>query len=111
MLSALSTPFVRLRWLTLPVSLSKVLRTVLRLVAAVGGGYALCAAWVALLSVALPRMTGLAQSEAVVLSAMLGYVLYLGVLLWAFSVRRLRQLCLLLLGGTVLAQGLTLLAR
>ena len=95
----------------LPVPFSKVSRTVLRLVVAVGGGYGLCASWVTLLSVALPRMTGLAQSEAVVLSAMLGYELYLCVLLWAFSVRRVRQLCALLLGGTVLALGLTLLAR
>jgi hypothetical protein len=91
----------------LPRSLSKTLRTVLRVVAAVGGGYALCAVWVALLSVALPRVTGLSRSEAVVLSAMLGFVVYLLVLLWAFSARSLGRLWVMLTAGITLAYGLT----
>ncbi len=87
------------------------LRRVLRVMAAVGGGYALCAAWVGLLALALPRWTGLPKSEAVVLSAMLGFVLYLLVLLWAFSVRSLRRLWAVLVAGTALAYGLILLIR
>lgn len=82
-------------------------RTVTRVLAAIGGGYALCAAWVALLSLALPRVTGLAKSEAVVLSAMLGFVAYLLVLLWAFSVRSLGRLWITLAVGTALVYGLT----
>ncbi|MDO8372947.1 MAG: PepSY domain-containing protein, partial [Polaromonas sp.] len=63
-------------------------RIVLRLIAALPGGYAFTAALVALLAAALPLL-GLARSEAVVSAAMLGFVLYLLVLLWAFSVRSL----------------------
>lgn len=65
---------------------------VLRLLLSVGGSYALCAAWVALLALVLPRWTGWPPSEAVVLSAMLGIVLYLLVLLWAFSVHSVWRL-------------------
>ena len=86
-------------------------RRALRVMAAVGGGYALCAAWVGLLAIVLPRWTGLPKSEAVVLSAMLGFVLYLLVLLWAFSVRSLGRLWAALVGGTALAYGLILLIR
>ena len=72
---------------------------VLRVTAAVLGGYALNAAAVALM-VGLLTTAGLARTEAVVLSSMLGFVLYLGVLLWAFSVRSLARLWAVLLLGT-----------
>lgn len=74
----------------------------LRLSGAVGGGYAFTSAGVALASVAL-RQLGLPRSEAVVLSAMLGFVLYLLVLLWAFSVRSPVRLWVVLAGGTALS--------
>ncbi|HSV54373.1 MAG TPA: iron uptake protein [Burkholderiaceae bacterium] len=82
----------------------------LRIAAALPGGYAFTAALVALLSVALP-LAGLARSEAVVLAAMLGFVLYLPLLLWAFSVRSLARLWAVLASGTVLALGLAWLIR
>lgn len=84
---------------------------VLRLLVTVGGSYALCAAWVALLALILPRWTGLQQSEAVVLSAMLGIVLYLLVLLWAFSVHSVGRLSRALVIGTAPACSLLFLLR
>lgn len=85
-------------------------RIVLRLIAALPGGYAFTAALVALLAAALPLL-GLARSEAVVSAAMLGFVLYLLVLLWAFSVRSLARLWAVLAGGTALSFGLFQLIR
>lgn len=83
---------------------------VLRVTAALLGGYAFSAALVALLAAVLP-LAGMARSEAVVLAAMLGFVLYLLVLLWAFSVRSLARLWAGLAGASVLAYGLLQLIR
>ncbi|MDP3796229.1 MAG: iron uptake protein [Polaromonas sp.] len=83
---------------------------VLRVTAALLGGYAFSAALVALLATAL-ALAGMARSEAVVLAAMLGFVLYLLVLLWAFSVRSLARLWAVLAGGSVLGYGLLQLTR
>ncbi len=86
------------------------MRVALRVAAAVVGGYVWTASWVALLAALLPAV-GVARSEAVVLAAMLGYVIYLLVLLWAFSVRSLARLVVVLLGGTALACALVALMR
>ena len=67
--------------------------TALRVLGAVGGGYALTALTVAVGAVALSR-AGMVRSEAVALAAMLGFVLYPGLLLWGFSVRRVGRLWL-----------------
>lgn len=85
-------------------------RIVLRLIAALPGAYAFSASLVALLATALPLL-GPARSEAVVSAAMLGFVLYLLLLLWVFSVRSLMQLWAVLAGGTTLAFGLFQLIR
>jgi hypothetical protein len=82
----------------------------LRLVGAVVGGYAFTAVLVALLPVGL-SLLGLARSEGVTLSAMLGFVIYLLVLIWAFSVRSLLRLWALLVGSTALMGGLLALIR
>lgn len=79
----------------------------LRVTGAVLGGYAVSAALVALITVALAAL-GMARSEAVVGASLLGFVLYLLVLLWAFSVRSLARLWAGLVGGTALAYGLAL---
>jgi hypothetical protein len=68
---------------------------VIRVVLAVIGGYAASAGFVAILSVILP-LAGVARSEAVILSSMLGFVLYVVFLLWGFAERRLWRLCLVL---------------
>ena len=67
--------------------------TALRVLGAVGGGYALTALSVAVGAVALSR-AGMVRSEAVALAAMLGFVLYLMLLLWGFSVRKVGRLWL-----------------
>jgi hypothetical protein len=76
----------------------------LRVTLAVAGGYALTAALVALLTQGLV-LAGLPRSEATVSAAMLGFVIYLVVLLWAFSVRSTSRLSLGVLGGAALAWG------
>jgi hypothetical protein len=86
-------------------SIAPAARVLLRVLGGVAGAYALTAALVALLSVALP-LTGLARSEAVVLAAMLGFVTYLLLLLWAFSVRSLRRLWAVMGIGTALCTAL-----
>ena len=77
----------------------KVAALVLRICGAVLGGYALSAAAVALM-VGLLMQAGLIRSEAVVLSSMLGCVVYLGVLIWAFSIRNVVRLWTVLAVGT-----------
>ena len=81
-----------------------------RVVLAVGGGYALAAGLVALLAAGLP-WTGMGRAEAAVLAGMLGILLYLGLLLWAFAERRLPRLAAAaLLGAPALFAAARLLA-
>lgn len=70
-----------------------------RVVAAVGGGYALSAAAVPLAAQLLMH-AGMARGEATVLCMMLGFVFYLLVLLWAFRVRSLARLWAVLAAAT-----------
>lgn len=79
-----------------------------RVLAAVGAGYAFAAGAVALLAVALPAVAGMAHSEAVVLAAMLGFIIYLLVLLWAAVEPRLWRVWAGLLGGAALSWVLAL---
>lgn len=81
-------------------------RVVLRLLVAVPGGYLLSAALVSLLGGCLSWLGILSRAEAVVCSAMLGIVLYLLVLLWAFSVHSLIKLWAMVVGGSMLGWGL-----
>jgi uncharacterized membrane protein YedE/YeeE len=81
--------------------------TALRVIGALGGSYAVCAAWVALLGISLAQL-GLARSEAVVLAAMSGFVLYLGVVLWAFSQQSVLRLWAVMSGSLGLAGALAL---
>ncbi|BAZ93541.1 hypothetical protein TspCOW1_15200 [Thiohalobacter sp. COW1] len=74
---------------------------------ALAGGYGLSVLLTMLLARALSGL--LARSEAVVLSAMLGFVVYLLVLLWAFAERRLPRLWLVLGGGGIAALVMVLL--
>ena len=71
-------------------------RIVLRLLAAIGGGYAVAAGLAALTAVILFVTGGLPRSEAVILASMLAFVIYLVLLLWAFSERSLLRLCSML---------------
>lgn len=79
----------------MPVSaIRTALPIVLRLIAAIGGGYIAAAGLAALLAVALPAITPMVRSEAVVLSSMLAFPIYLALLIWAFAERRLLRLWL-----------------
>lgn len=65
------------------------LRVVGRVLGAVVFAYAAAAALVALGAVVLPRATSMAASEAVVLSSILGFPLFVAALVWAFRQRDL----------------------
>jgi hypothetical protein len=78
----------------MPAAALNALPIVLRLIAAIGGGYAVAAGLAALLAVALPLVTPMVRSEAVVLSSMLAFPIYLALLIWAFAERRLLRLWL-----------------
>jgi hypothetical protein len=90
--------------------MARIIRVSLRVLGAVFGGYALTALTVASAGAALARL-GMARSEAVVLAAMLGFVAYLVLLLWAFSVRSVARLWAMLAGGAVAMAGLLWLAQ
>jgi hypothetical protein len=81
-----------------------------RVLVAVFGGYAFSAASSAALALALARGAGLARGEAVLLAAMLGFVVYLIVLLWAFTARSLGRVAVVVLGGALAGYGLVRLA-
>ncbi|WP_173050382.1 hypothetical protein [Nitrospira sp. KM1] len=66
-----------------------------RILLVVVGGYAAAAGCVAGLSAAL-TLTGMERSDAVVLASMLGFLVYLVLLLWGFTERRLWRLGLCL---------------
>src|SRR5687768_14441954 len=61
------------------------LKVTVRVILAVLGGYAASAAVSAALAVGLARMFSWDRGEAVLLAAMLAFVVYLVLLLWAFS--------------------------
>lgn len=90
--------------MTLP-ALPAWLHTALRVVGAIVGGYALTALAVAACSAALAN-AGMARSEAVALCAMLGFVLFLVLALWACSVRSVGRLYLALTGAAALLAAL-----
>lgn len=60
---------------------------VLRVLAAIGGGYGIAALATIVLSVSLP----MARSEAVLTSTMASFGIYAGAIVWAFAARRVLQ--------------------
>lgn len=76
-----------------------------RAVAAVLGGYALSAGLSAALAVTLPLVSSLPRSESVLLASMLGFVIYLLVLLWVLVERRVLLVLAVLAGGALLSSG------
>lgn len=88
----LSLPAARYRWAVAS-----------RVVAAVVGGYALTSAATVLLALLWP----LPQAEAVLAASMLSFLLYAGVIVWIFAVKRLRTVWLGLLSATALCSVLS----
>ena len=77
-----------------------------RVAAAFGGGYACTAALVGSGALLLTLLGGLPRSEAVTLAAMLGFVLYLLLLIWGFTEPKLWRVCALPLAGVLLGAAL-----
>lgn len=73
----------------------------LRLLAAIFGSYACTASLASAGAALLVLLTGMARSEAVYLTAMLGLLVYLALLLWGFSASRLWRVCGFMLGGAM----------
>lgn len=92
-----------------PVANLKAIPIVLRLFAAVGGGYVAATGLAALTSVALATVTSMQRSEAVVLSSMLAFLVYLALLIWGFAERRLTRLLIVfaVVGGASWASAWT----
>ena len=74
----------------------------MRVVAAIGGGYACTVALSSAGAQLLVVLGGMARSEAVILTAMLGFILYLALLLWSFSEPRLWRIWALLVAGVAI---------
>ncbi|WP_213662111.1 hypothetical protein [Stutzerimonas stutzeri] len=74
-------------------------RLLLRLCAALGGGY-ICTVALTAAGALFATLLGMPRSEAAYLGSLLALPLYLALLLWSFCEPRLRRLYALLLGGT-----------
>ena len=83
--------------------------TTLRVIGAVAGGYIVTAVAVTTAGAVLARL-GMARSDAVVTAAMLGFIVYLLLLLWGFAVRSPARLWLSLAGSAALLMALRHLA-
>lgn len=86
-------------------SIARGFSVTVRVLAAVGGGYAVAAGLAALAAVALPAMRMMPRSEAVVLASMLAFLVYLALLIWAFADRRLARLCMTLAAAGAASWG------
>ncbi len=82
-----------------------ILKTTLRVIGAVAGGYIVTAMAVTTAGAMLARL-GMARSDAVVTAAMLGFIVYLLLLLWGFAVRSPARLWLSLAGSAALLMAL-----
>lgn len=74
-----------------------------RVLAAVIGGYSLTSAATVLLALVWP----LPQADAILAATMLSFILYVGILVWIFSVKRLQTIWLGLFIMTVICLGLS----
>jgi hypothetical protein len=80
--------------------------TIARAALAIVGGYLGTSAIIAALAMIAVAMVGMERSEAATLCSMLGFVIYLGVMIWSFAERALIRVTLWL--GAVTALSLTL---
>lgn len=87
-----------------------IVRGSLRVLGAVFGGYALTALMVASAGAVMARL-GMARSDAVVLAAMLGFVAYLALLLWTFSMKSVTRLWAVLASSVAALAGVLWLMR
>ena len=83
----------------------KAIPVIVRLIAAIGGGYAVSAGLAALAARILPATTAMPPREAIVLASMLAFLVYLGLLIWGFAEPRLVRLCVILTAVGVVSWG------
>lgn len=77
------------------------MRTVARTLLSIVGGYVASSAIIAALAV-LAVATGMERSEAATSAAMLGFLVYLAVIIWSFSDPRLLRVALALVAVTAI---------
>ncbi|WP_445219478.1 hypothetical protein ACKWRH_04440 [Bradyrhizobium sp. Pa8] len=82
------------------------MKTFARTALAIVGGYLGTSAIIAALAMIAVAMVGMERSEAATLGSMLGFVIYLGVMIWSFAEPALIRVTLWL--GAVTALSLTL---
>lgn len=81
---------------------SRYIGVLLRAGLAIGGGFAFTTAIAGLLAVGLPLAFGMARGDAMLASAMAGFLIYLGAIVWAYTMPPLRRVAAVFLGGGVL---------
>jgi hypothetical protein len=86
-------------------SIDRRVAVAIRLLAAIGGGYAVAAGLASLGALGLSAASLLSRSEAVVLASMLAFPIYLALLVWGFAERRLGRLCLMLAAAALASWG------
>ena len=78
----------------------------LRVVTAVAGGYTCTVALSSTVALSLVLLADMARSDAVLLASMLGFIIYLALLLWCFAEPRLWRVGLLIPLSMALDAGL-----
>ncbi len=78
-----------------------------RVIAAVFAGYAAMVGLVTLCALLLILLAGFSRSEAITLMNMLGYLIWAGLIIWAFTQRRLAQVWGVLIGIALLGHALS----
>lgn len=90
----------------LQASAHPTITALLRIGGAVVGGYLLAAAGAALCAVALHDWLDWPRSEAVLFAAMVAFVFYLLLLLWAFSAPSVMRMLVIMTVGILAMRGL-----
>jgi len=88
-----------------------VTKTLARTALAIFGGYLGTSALIAALAMVAVVMAGMERSEAATLGAMLGFLIYLGVIIWSFAEPALIRVALWLGGVTAPSLATVLLLR
>ncbi|WP_220014676.1 hypothetical protein [Bradyrhizobium sp. BR 10289] len=86
-------------------------KTLARTALAILGGYLGTSAFIAALAMIAVATVGMERSEAATLGSMLGFLIYLGVIIWSFAEPALVRVALWLGGVTALSLAVVFLLR
>ncbi|CAN7483152.1 hypothetical protein LJR225_003347 [Phenylobacterium sp. LjRoot225] len=92
----------------MPSKLSPAVQATSRTIATVVVGYAATVGTVALLSLLLVLLLGMVRSEAIVLMSMIGFLGYVGIVVWGFAEPRLVRVWTVLGGVAVVGNGMAI---